>query len=79
MTDLQNFLEEYKDVLPLGDDDLLDKNEVCQMLGGIHPSTLWRMVRAGKWPKPIKINTQIRRWSWYECHRTLEALKAGRV
>jgi len=45
--------------------ELLDKREVCRLLGGskpLHPSTIWRLVRSGKLAPPIKVSAQIRRW-----------------
>jgi predicted DNA-binding transcriptional regulator AlpA len=58
--------------------ELLDKRTVCAMLG-VHSSTLWRMVKAGRWPKPIPVSVQVRRWSKQECEAALEALKLGRA
>ena len=37
--------------------DLLDKVEVCRLFGGtrpIHPATLYRAIRAGRYPRPKK-------------------------
>jgi predicted DNA-binding transcriptional regulator AlpA len=59
-------------------DLLLDKRAVCSMLGGIHPSTLWRLVKAGRFPKPIRVSVQLRRWSRSECEAALELLKGAR-
>jgi predicted DNA-binding transcriptional regulator AlpA len=34
---------------------LLNRKEVCHFFGGINPATLYRHIRQGKLPKPVKI------------------------
>ncbi len=62
-------------------DDLLDKRTVCRLFGGtkaIDQSTLWRWVKAGRVPKPIKVGPQVRRWSRQECEAALRLMIGGR-
>jgi predicted DNA-binding transcriptional regulator AlpA len=50
---------------PSESSDLLDEQAVCATLGGsrpIHPSTLYRGIRAGTYPKPVKIGKKTNRW-----------------
>jgi predicted DNA-binding transcriptional regulator AlpA len=58
--------------------DLLSRNEVCEYFGDIHPSTLWRGIKAGRYPAPIHISTQVRRWSRSECETALQAMVEAR-
>jgi predicted DNA-binding transcriptional regulator AlpA len=58
--------------------DLLSRNEVCEYFGHIHPSTLWRGIKAGRYPAPIHISTQVRRWSRSECEAVLQAMVEAR-
>jgi predicted DNA-binding transcriptional regulator AlpA len=44
------------------DIDLIDIKELCRLIGGsrpVHPSTVYRLIQAGKLPKP---NKKLRRW-----------------
>ena len=59
-------------------DDLLDKRQVCRMLGGINQSTLWRWVRTNRWPRPIHVGPQVRRWSRQECEAALQRMLEAR-
>jgi hypothetical protein len=34
---------------------LLNRNEVCRFFGGINPATLYRHIRQGRLPKPVKV------------------------
>jgi predicted DNA-binding transcriptional regulator AlpA len=54
---------------------LLNKHDVCRLLGGIHSSTLWRLIKAERFPKPIKVSTQIRRWRLSDVEAALEAMR----
>ena len=50
--------------------ELLDAGAVCALLGGsrpIHQSTLYRGIRSGRFPKPIKIGPKCSRWFKDEC------------
>lgn len=46
---------------------LVDEAGACRRIGGentpIHRSTLWRGIRAGRYPQPLKRGTRINRWS----------------
>jgi predicted DNA-binding transcriptional regulator AlpA len=63
-------------------DDLLDVMAACQVLGGstpIHPATLWRGVKAGRYAKPIKIGPKSARWVRSELLADIERLAAQRA
>ena len=57
---------------------LLDRAEVCRYFGNIHPSTLWRGIKAGRYPAPIRIGPQLRRWSRAECETALREMTEAR-
>jgi predicted DNA-binding transcriptional regulator AlpA len=57
---------------------LLNRHEVCIWFGGIHPSTLWRGIREGRYPAPIRIGPQLRRWSRADCESALQAMVEAR-
>lgn len=54
--------------------DLLDRAEVCRLFGGssrpLHPATIYRLIRAGKLPKPIHVGASSR-WLRSECEAAL--------
>lgn len=57
---------------------LLDCRATCEFLGGsrpIDPATLYRGIRAGRYPKPLKIGERCARWLRSE----LEAVIAARI
>jgi predicted DNA-binding transcriptional regulator AlpA len=59
---------------------LLDKGEVCRLFGGTKPinaSTLYRQIKAGKFPKPIRVGGSSR-WLRSECEAVLQAMVDGR-
>jgi len=61
--------------------DLLDKQAVCRMFGGnrpINPATLYRHIRNGRFPKPIRIGGSSR-WLRQECEAALQAMVDGRA
>jgi predicted DNA-binding transcriptional regulator AlpA len=60
-------------------DDLLDCRAVCAMLGGIDPATLYRGIRKGRYPAPIKVGPNISRWLRTEVAGALAAMIAGRA
>jgi predicted DNA-binding transcriptional regulator AlpA len=59
-------------------DHLMDRREVCEWFGGIHPSTLWRGIREGRFPAPIHIGPQLRRWSRADCETALRTMTEAR-
>jgi predicted DNA-binding transcriptional regulator AlpA len=63
-------------------DDLVDQPTACEIIGGknspIHGSTLWRGVKAGRYPKPIKVGPGTNRWRTSELVAVLERAAADR-
>jgi predicted DNA-binding transcriptional regulator AlpA len=60
--------------------DLLDRRAVCALLGGsrpINPSTLYRGIRRGLRPKPVKVGGSSR-WVRSEIVAALAALAGQR-
>jgi prophage regulatory protein len=49
------------DHLAILNDPLLDRHEV-QKWTGIKRSTLYDMMKAGKFPRPLEISEQVKRW-----------------
>jgi len=61
--------------------DLLDRRAVCEMFGGTRPinaSTLYRGIRVGRFPRPVRIGGSSR-WLRAECEKALRAMLKGRV
>jgi predicted DNA-binding transcriptional regulator AlpA len=61
---------------------LLDRVEVCRFFGGtrpINPATLYRNIRKGLYPRPVKIGPGSSRWLLSECEAALKAMVAGRA
>jgi predicted DNA-binding transcriptional regulator AlpA len=58
--------------------ELLSKRDVCRLLGNIHPSTLWRGIKAGRYPRPIHVSTQVRRWDRNEVELVLRRMMETR-
>lgn len=61
--------------------DLLDRNAACEFFGGtrpLHPATLYRGVRLGRYPRPVKVGGSSR-WLRAECEAVLAAMVAGRA
>ena len=61
---------------------LLDRVEVCRFFGGtrpINPATLYRGIRWGRYPKPIKVGPGSSRWLAHECEAALQAMVVGRA
>jgi predicted DNA-binding transcriptional regulator AlpA len=62
--------------------DLLDKRAVCRMFGGSRPinvATLYRGIRKGRYPRPVKVGPGSSRWLRSECEASLKAMVDGRV
>lgn len=51
---------------------------VQERLGGITRSTLWRWVKAGRFPKPVQLGPQAVGWLEHEIDAWLEARAAER-
>jgi predicted DNA-binding transcriptional regulator AlpA len=64
---------------PVAAPELLDLKTVCRYFGNIHPATLYRGVRAGRYPAPIKVGPNMSRWLADECRAALAAMIAGRA
>jgi predicted DNA-binding transcriptional regulator AlpA len=61
--------------------DLLDRLTVCQRLGGskpIDPATLYRGIKAGRYPSPIKIGPNPSRWVAKEVEACLSKMVEAR-
>lgn len=62
-------------VLP--DEALIRMKRVCEFTP-FAPATLWRRVRDGSFPKPIKVSDNITAWRWGDVRRwLLEQGEAG--
>ena len=62
-------------------DEYLDEEAACAFIGGtrpIHPSTLWRNVKSGRYSRPIKISKQAVRWRRSELLADLDRLVSER-
>jgi len=54
--------------------DLLDRDATCRFFGSIrpiNPATLYRGVRKGRYPKPVKVGPGSSRWLRSECEAAL--------
>jgi predicted DNA-binding transcriptional regulator AlpA len=63
-------------------DELLDLKAACAFWGGtrpINPATLYRGIRVGRYPAPIKIGPGSSRWLRHECEAALKAMIMGRA
>jgi predicted DNA-binding transcriptional regulator AlpA len=62
--------------------DLLDRREVCRFFGGTRPlnsATLYRGIRKGRYPKPVKVGPGSSRWLRSECEAALRVMAEGRA
>ena len=57
---------------------LINRTEVCRLFGGINPATLYRHIRQGRLPKPVKVGGSSR-WLLSECQAALQAMVDGRA
>lgn len=57
------------------DDELLDEKATCAFLGGIHKATLRRGIADGRFPPPVKLGPQIRRWRKPKLRAAVERLE----
>jgi len=63
-------------------DWLLTRTEVCELFGGnkpINPSTLYRGIREGRYPRPVKVGPGSSRWLLGECEAVLQAMLNHRI
>jgi predicted DNA-binding transcriptional regulator AlpA len=61
---------------------LLDRGEVCRFFGGtrpLNPATLYRGIRKGRYPAPVKVGPGSSRWLRAECENALAQMVAGRA
>jgi predicted DNA-binding transcriptional regulator AlpA len=59
--------------------ELLDRAEVCRFFGGLNASTLYRGIRLGRYPKPVKVGPGSSRWLRLECQAALQMMVEGRA
>jgi predicted DNA-binding transcriptional regulator AlpA len=61
---------------------LMDAGETCRFFGGenspLNPATLYRGIKSGKYPKPVKIGDGTSRWLLAECEAALRRMIADR-
>jgi predicted DNA-binding transcriptional regulator AlpA len=60
---------------------LLDRRQTCFFFGGskpIDPSTLYRGIRQGRYPRPVKVGPGSSRWLREECEASLKVMVDGR-
>jgi predicted DNA-binding transcriptional regulator AlpA len=61
---------------------LLDRNAACEFFGGTRPinaATLYRGVRLGRYPRPVKVGPGSSRWLREECESALARMVEGRA
>jgi predicted DNA-binding transcriptional regulator AlpA len=61
---------------------LLDRKEVCFFFGGSKPidaSTLYRGIRDGRYPRPVKVGPGSSRWLRSECENALRLMVERRA
>jgi predicted DNA-binding transcriptional regulator AlpA len=61
--------------------DLLDRTAACAFFGGnkpINSATLYRGIRKGRYPQPIKVGPGSSRWLRSECEVALQRMIGGR-
>lgn len=62
--------------------DLLTVHEAGELLGGkaspLHPSTIYRKVRDGDLPEPVKVSAGITRWRRGDLLAALDGKRTGR-
>lgn len=63
-------------------DELLDRAAVCRLIGGTRPinaATLYRGIKAGRYPAPIKVGPGSSRWLLSEVEAAIAAMVARRA
>lgn len=62
--------------------ELVDEATACKIIGGasrpIHRATLWRGIKAGRFPKPVKVGPGTNRWLKSELIELIEQAAAAR-
>jgi predicted DNA-binding transcriptional regulator AlpA len=61
--------------------ELLDRAETCRYFGGTRPidaATLYRGIRRGRYPRPVKVGPGSSRWLRSECEAALRTMVEGR-
>jgi predicted DNA-binding transcriptional regulator AlpA len=62
---------------------LLDRREVCIFFGGtsrpINAATLYRGIKLGRYPQPVKVGPGSSRWLRAECEAALRQMAEGRA
>jgi predicted DNA-binding transcriptional regulator AlpA len=58
--------------------ELIRKREVCSILGGINPATLYRGIRVGRYPSAIKVGPGSSRWLRQEVEACLRSMTEAR-
>ncbi len=61
--------------------ELFDVKETCRFFGGsrpINPATLYRGIKVGLYPAPVKLGPGISRWLKGECVAAIAKLAAAR-
>jgi predicted DNA-binding transcriptional regulator AlpA len=59
--------------------ELLDRAAVCHFFGGLNASTLYRGIRQGRYPRPVKVGPGSSRWLRTECEAALRLMVEGRA
>jgi predicted DNA-binding transcriptional regulator AlpA len=62
--------------------ELLDRAAACAFFGGtkpLNPATLYRGIRKGRYPAPVKVGPGSSRWLRGECEAALQAMAEGRA
>ena len=65
----------------ISDFELLDRRAVCSLLGGTKPinvSSLYRGIRMGRYPRPLKVGPGSSRWLASECRDALARMMEAR-
>jgi predicted DNA-binding transcriptional regulator AlpA len=63
--------------------ELVNEARACAVIGGpdtpIHRSTFWRGIRAGRYPKPIKVSARACRWRLDELLAVIDRAASDRA
>lgn len=59
--------------------ELLNRAEVCRFFGSLNASTLYRGIRQGRYPRPVKVGPGSSRWLRSECEAVLQNMVDGRA